>query len=72
MYTIVDKDVSYFVNGESVIQEDVLQLEYNRELRDTIDIVQYLGTIALEPEDVSNEVNDFIINNRNLKEVTVD
>lgn len=70
--SIYDIDIVYSGSGETSIESDVLQLEYNKELNsedDPLAIVPAFGDQTVDAFDVEN---DLIITNRSQKEIMVD
>ncbi|KAK4709821.1 hypothetical protein R3W88_004334 [Solanum pinnatisectum] len=69
---ILDIDIVYSDSGETSIEGDVLQLEYNQELIGTNDTLPIVPTFGVQPEDVFDGGYDSIITNRAQKEIMVD
>ncbi|KAH0692990.1 hypothetical protein KY285_020087 [Solanum tuberosum] len=70
--SIFDIDIVYSDSGETFIEGDVLQLEYNQELIGTNDTLPIVPTFGYQLEDVFDGRNDLIITNRAQKEIMVD
>ncbi|XP_049410658.1 uncharacterized protein LOC125873853 [Solanum stenotomum] len=70
--SIFDIDIVYSDSGETSIEGDVLQLEYNQELIGTNDTLPIVPTFGDQPVDAFDVGNDLIITNRSQKEIMID
>ncbi|KAH0645329.1 hypothetical protein KY284_033213 [Solanum tuberosum] len=70
--SIFDIDIVYSDSGETSIEGDVLQLEYNQELIGTNDTLPIVPTFGDQPVDAFAGGNDLIITNRSQKEIMID
>jgi len=70
--SIFDIDIVYSDSGETSIEGDVLQLEYNQELIGTNDTLPIVPTFGDQPVDAFDGGNDLIITNRLQMEIMID
>ena len=70
--SIFDIDIVYSDSGETSIEGDVLQLEFNQELNGVNDTSAIVPTFGDQTVDTFDGENNLIITNRSQKEIMVD
>lgn len=59
--TTVHKDIAYSTSGEIVIQEDVMQHEYNRRVLDIINTLSLVAIVFGEPVRCSKGATNWLV-----------